>query len=394
MKTPLSLFAVAFLAGLSYTNAQYVAPVSPPSGGFHIDGNLQANSPTAGVGDWIPGSAGAGGYVMDSAGVPLDTNTTFHFVDAWNGSDDVHGNSTHFNENPNIWAWTTGSAPGKTDLNNVLIHFTKHETGCHKWVMFAADRWGNTGTSYVDFEFLQNTVTRTGTISGGYVSSGPNDGRTVNDFLFTAQLTGGGMPINFVFYKWAQTSPGVYDYVQFTPPAGSSYGFTSAGGESVPYSAFGSTTYLSNQFVEGAVDLDALVDAYITSIDSVVFKTLFIKTKVSTSPTASLADIIAPKQLNNLSINCIVGINEINLSNQVSIMPNPVNDKLTISFDEQSSVINAQLEIYNLAGEKVYSSKIKNTRHETFDVSGMAPGFYSVHLVTDKGSAVKKMVKQ
>jgi hypothetical protein len=384
----------AFVFSFKISLAQYVAPVSPPSGGFHIEGNLQANSPTAGVGDWIPGSAGGGGYVLDSAGVPLDTNATFHIVDSWNNSEDVHGNSTHFNDNPNTWTWTTALVPGKTDLNNVLIHFTKHETGCHKWVMFASDRWGSTGTSYVDFEFLQNTMTRTGTTSGGYVSSGPNDGRTVNDLLFTVEYSGGGGNANLIFYKWAQVSPGIYDYVVFTPPAGSSYGFTSAGGESVPYSAFGVTTYQSNQFVEGAVDLDAIVDAFITSIDSVVFKTLFIKTKVSTSPTASLADIIFPKQLNNLSINCIVGINENNLSNHVSIMPNPVSDKLTISFDEQWSFKNSQLEIYNLAGEKVYRSTIKDTRQETFDISTLAPGFYSVHLVTDKGIAIKKMVKQ
>jgi hypothetical protein len=389
-KVLLSLFVFWFTGSF----AQYVAPVYPPAGGFHVDGNLQANSPTAGYGDWIPGPAGGGGFVMNAAGVPLDTTTTFHIVDPYNSNDDVQS-AGHFNENPNTqWTWATGSANNKTDLNNVLLHFTKDSVGCHKWVMFSADRFGNAGTAYIDFEFLQNTLTRTGATSGTYSSSGPNGGRTVNDLLFTIGYTGAG-PASLVFYKWAQVSPGVYDYVQFTPSAGSAYGFTNVGGEAVPYNAFGITTYaLSDQFAEGAVDLDAVVMSIITQIDSVIFKTLMIKSKVSTAPSASIGDIIAPIQLNNLSINCIVGINEINLSSQVSIMPNPANDKLTISLDEQSSFVNAQLEVYSLTGEKVFESSFKNSRQQTFNISGLAPGIYSVYVVTDKGIAVKKMVKQ
>jgi hypothetical protein len=333
--------------------------------------------------------------VMSIAGVPLDTNSTFHIVDAWNSTDDIHGNSTHFNDDPNTWTWVTASCPAKADLNNVLIHFTKDSVGCHKWVMLSADRLGNAGIAYVDFEFLQNTLTRTGTTSGTYSSPGPNGGRTVNDLLFTVEFSGGGGNANFVFYKWKQISPGVYDYVQFIPPAGSAYGFINAGVEAVPYSAFGTTTYSGpNQYLEGAVDLDAVVMSIITQIDSVVFKTLMIKSKVSTAPTASIADIIAPQQLNNLSINCIVGIEEIYLSNQITIMPNPVNDKLTISLDEQLSFANAQLEIYSLTGKKVFETSLKNSRRETLDVSALAAGFYSVRLVTEKGFAVKKIVKQ
>ena len=65
-----------------------VAPVTVPAGGFGIDGDLQANTPTAGVGDWVPGPAGTGGAVLDTNGVPLDATTTFHFVDLYHSSCD------------------------------------------------------------------------------------------------------------------------------------------------------------------------------------------------------------------------------------------------------------------------------------------------------------------
>src|SRR5215831_14915922 len=61
-----------------------VAPVLVPSGGFAIDGDLQANTPAVGAGDWIPGVAGAGGAVLDANGVPLNPATTFHFIDLYN----------------------------------------------------------------------------------------------------------------------------------------------------------------------------------------------------------------------------------------------------------------------------------------------------------------------
>src|SRR5690348_8484515 len=38
-----------------------VAPISPPIGGFGIDGELIANTPMSGVGDWLPDSSGLGG---------------------------------------------------------------------------------------------------------------------------------------------------------------------------------------------------------------------------------------------------------------------------------------------------------------------------------------------
>src|SRR2546427_650464 len=48
-----------------------VAPVLIPAGGFGIEGDLLANTPTASVGDWLASTNGAGGGVLNAAGVPL-----------------------------------------------------------------------------------------------------------------------------------------------------------------------------------------------------------------------------------------------------------------------------------------------------------------------------------
>src|SRR5262249_16778333 len=59
-----------------------VAPIATPAGGFGIDGDLLTDSPTATVGDWCVStnnSSAGGGAVLDAAGNPLDSSTTFHF---------------------------------------------------------------------------------------------------------------------------------------------------------------------------------------------------------------------------------------------------------------------------------------------------------------------------
>src|SRR5437764_1196250 len=85
----IKIFIAAFLILSCSVGFAQIAPVYPPDGGFHIDGNLRANTPTANIGDWLTGAGGTGGFVMDDAGLPLDTASTFHLVDAWNGGDDV-----------------------------------------------------------------------------------------------------------------------------------------------------------------------------------------------------------------------------------------------------------------------------------------------------------------
>ncbi len=80
---------------------------------------------------------------------------------------------------------------------------------------------------------------------------------------------------------------------------------------------------------------------------------------------------------------------------ELLVYPNPSLDILTVSYElENSSTVS--LDIYNLAGQTVYS-KNKGTQAAcmqttTLDVSDFAPGIYSLALRTDKGTMVKRVV--
>jgi len=158
------------IATTSFTDAPSpgTAPVDPPTGGFGIDGNVQANAPTAGIGDWVPGPAGSGGNVLTAAGVPIVPGTTFHAIDLYDsGSDNNFAGGNKFDGNPQSeWTWVSNPVNDKEDLNNGLIHFTT-DAGGHTWVMVAADRLSNNGDAYIDFEFLQNTLSTTGGPTNG-----------------------------------------------------------------------------------------------------------------------------------------------------------------------------------------------------------------------------------
>src|SRR5436190_1944881 len=85
----IKIFISTFLILTCKVGFAQIAPCYPPYGGFHIDGNLRANTPTGNIGDWLTGPGGTGGFLMSDAGVAIDTARTFHLVDAWNGSDDL-----------------------------------------------------------------------------------------------------------------------------------------------------------------------------------------------------------------------------------------------------------------------------------------------------------------
>src|SRR5258708_35064904 len=150
-----------------------VAPVVVPSGGFAIDGNLLANIPATNVGDWLfwTNTPGAGAGVLNGAGAPLNPATTFHIVDPYNGNDSTFAGGLKWTDDPNTWQWTTGKGSGKTDINNVMVHISTDTNG-HVWAILSADRLSTSGDSYIDFEFLQNTLLKN--TNGTVTSHGVN----------------------------------------------------------------------------------------------------------------------------------------------------------------------------------------------------------------------------
>ncbi len=271
--------------------ANGTAPVLVPTGGFGIYGNLLANSAPdpAGVGNWLPGSAGAGGNVLDANGCPLDATTTFHLFN----SGDAFAGGDKADDNPNTWTWAAGSVLTKDTLGDVLIHVSKAAYG-HTWIMAAATRESGIGESYVDFEFLQNTLTQNA--DGTFTSAGPNGGRTVNDFVLALTLTGGGSVPGLCVLSWQPVSGG-FDYIDETTsiPTGAVFGAVNLASVSIPNCPSGSlNTYsATTEFGEVAVDLTALIGS-INSCATTPIVTILVKTKTSQSTTASIEDFIAP----------------------------------------------------------------------------------------------------
>src|SRR6266568_3199792 len=273
-----------------------LAPVSPPAGGFAIDGDLLANTP-GGTGDWVSNSA-PGGFVLYTNGTPVDSTATFHFIDPYNSSGDNNfAGGDKVDDNPNTWNWTQNPVTAKDDINHALVHITKDASG-HTWIVVAGDRMKDNGDSYIDFEFLQNDIILTNAVggtNGGFMATGPDCGRTVNDFLLTLEFTHGGSSAGFFLSRWQATNsqPCGFDYVDAALPSGAAFAAVNTNIVSVPYGAFGATTYAVNTFAEAAVDLTAMLGSFNTCL-TVGVRNIFIKTKASQSASANIVDFISP----------------------------------------------------------------------------------------------------
>src|ERR1051326_4389117 len=272
-----------------------VAPVQVPAGGFAIYGSLKANNPVANAGNWMAGAGGTGGAVLDASGAALDPARTFHFTDLYNSTSDNTFSGGKWTDDPNTWGWTQSKASSKTDINNVLIHIATDVNG-HSWLVVGADRFSTSGDSYIDFEFLQNTLVSNG--NGTFSSAGPNGGRTVNDLLLSLAFTSGGGVADFFAYRWQTNSgSGGYTYFDATAalPTGKVFVAASPANTAVPFGAFGQTNYGANQFADAAVDLTALLGNFDPCL-SIGVATIMVKTKSSQSASASLSDFINPIQ--------------------------------------------------------------------------------------------------
>ena len=87
-----------------------------------------------------------------------------------------------------------------------------------------------------------------------------------------------------------------------------------------------------------------------------------------------------------------VGIKNINTAQYVSVYPNPSSGEIQV-ISNQCSV--SSIEIYNLLGEKVYTSPFTVNRSPiTINVSDLPSGVYVIEVITDKGIEVRKFKKE
>ena len=277
-----------------------LAQVSSPglANEFEIDGNLLANSPGGIVGlgdDWLDGLVGPGTGVLmpDALGTPKAPSITFHIRDLIENADlDIFGKGNKVFHDPNTYHWKGGSVPPKSDIQNGLIHFSKDGSG-NSWISIAGDRRTTNGTSYIDFEFLQNRLTMNE--GGTFTSLGPDGGRTLGDLLLTIELTNGGALAQVFAQEWKSDGAGGYTYLGIPFPTGGAFVAASADSQVITtYTAFGSNVYAVNQFGEAAVNMNALLPNFGICYG---VATIFVRTKSSASFDAELKDFIEPFQI-------------------------------------------------------------------------------------------------
>jgi len=300
-----NLFLLLTLLSSQITSGQ-VAPVTTPTGGFAIDGGLKANTPTANIGDWFPGPGGTGGSVFDGSANPVNTLTTGRKTDLYNSiNDDIFTTGSKFNDYVSNLHWTSGSAPDKNDINNALYHVARDASN-NQWVFIAGDRLSTNGTSYIDFEFLQGTITENagGTFTGTPLTTKPNGGgRTQGDMIISMEYTNGGTKPLVYIYQWKLSgTTWSYQLASVANLDANAFAETNRTGAETGllYTAFGSNTYAQFAFVEAAINITYLISQLNNGnvCAGLNIQTLWVKTKASASSTAALKDFMTPIPVN------------------------------------------------------------------------------------------------
>jgi hypothetical protein len=290
-----------FASGVVFSQT---APVVTPKGGFKIDGQLRANTPEASrAGDWVPQvnntpfTAGVDSFVLDSDGDAEEDITTKLRRDEFNNNiDNIFTQGSKFNDYLTALHWGLGGAPNKNDIHNGMFHASGDASG-NQWVFIGGDRLDVAGTSYIDFEFLQGTIAQT---ANSFTGTGLAGGRTIGDINISMEYNNGGSAPKVVIYRWAPTNE-----------AGTAWAWDSTGSHlitqayaktnlvtvDVPFGAFNNLTYQPYAFVESAINVTQLVSAAGGNCSGLTIKTLWIKTKASSSSTAALKDFMDPISL-------------------------------------------------------------------------------------------------
>src|SRR6187399_920522 len=297
------LICTTLVSTLSYGQAGNAPMQSLPNfiGPMAIDGFIQRQGA---AGDWQAGPGGTTNVVFTNSCVAL-VPIAYRLTDLFNDqvNDDIFDGGNKLFQDPNTWGWRSQKPPAKDDINTAMVFLALNPIDNHIWLAISGDRMSTNGTSYLDFEFYQNSITKTGGPipggTGGFISAGPHGGRTVGDLSITLEFVNGGSLAVASYLQWQPgAEAGTYDYFPITPPAGTAFAAANEEEINVPCGAFGATTYKRLQFAEGAIDVSALIGGLGMpgECGSLPFQSLFIKTKSSAERTADLKDFIAPFQ--------------------------------------------------------------------------------------------------
>jgi len=240
---------------------------------------------------------------------------------------------------PQLWSSVVSPVLSKNDITEVYLHVRRDGTNPTDSLFFfgGVGILGTTGDRYFDFELYQTDITYNKS-TGLFTNYGPNFGHStwrfnsagsitqLGDIIFTAEY--GNTGLNFIeariwvektaltsvtpqAFSWTGTFDGdgtnaTYGYAGIVPKAGGNFyqGLqNSASTWSGPFGNFNSgnnpvTTYDPIQFMEFSVNLSRLGLDPMTftngSMCNLAFGKVLVKTRTSTSFTASITDFVSP----------------------------------------------------------------------------------------------------
>ncbi len=88
-----------------------------------------------------------------------------------------------------------------------------------------------------------------------------------------------------------------------------------------------------------------------------------------------------------LSTPVILSVNDLSVSNNVSLYPNPNNGSFNLEITNYELGNVNTLEVYNVLGENVYSAKV-NAENTQIDLSNKASGVYMYRLINEAGAQI------
>lgn len=108
--------------------------------------------------------------------------------------------------------------------------------------------------------------------------------------------------------------------------------------------------------------------------------------------TVTITDAMNCKAVITYSIVVNVGIKELGFSD-FTIIPNPNNGQFTVASSSKLPG-DVTIEIFNLTGEKIYSSLYKNSTviNEKIDLSGIAPGLHFIRFSSANHTEIRKVI--
>ena len=96
--------------------------------------------------------------------------------------------------------------------------------------------------------------------------------------------------------------------------------------------------------------------------------------------------------IDNFTVTEVLGISQNELDSQFSVFPNPTKNTLNISNTMDASI--QGIELSDLNGRSIKNIKVANVTETQVAISDISQGVYMLKITTDKGSLVKKIVKE